>query len=161
MFRIGLGQDSHALSGTDKPLILGGVRLDEKGGFDGNSDADVIIHSICNALSSAIGGDSLGTWSDKMFEEKNVTDSTKYLEFIFDKIKQNDFSVENISISVEMSKPRLSKDQIEKIKENIAKLIVVNVDRVGFTLTTGDGLTEFGRGKGAYVTSIVLLKKND
>ena len=70
MYRIGLGQDSHAfLKSGKKRLVLGGVTVSESGGLSGNSDTDVILHSLCNALSSAIGGDSLSTWSDKMCQE--------------------------------------------------------------------------------------------
>ncbi|OGD84873.1 hypothetical protein A2165_03425, partial [Candidatus Curtissbacteria bacterium RBG_13_40_7] len=117
MYRIGFGQDSHAfLENGKKPLILGGVRISESGGLSGNSDTDVILHSLCNALSSAIGGDSLSTWSDEMCLKQGITDSKKYVEHIYDVVKKKKYKVENVSICVEAKKPRLGLDVIQKIK---------------------------------------------
>lgn len=159
MNRIGLGQDSHAfLTSGKKPLILGGVKISESGGFSGNSDGDVILHSLCNALSSAIGGDSLATWSDQMCQE-GTRDSQKYLEYIFKKVKSQKYKVENVSISVEAKKPRLSLKIIKKIKEKIASLLKVNIKQIGITFTSGEGLTAFGQGRGIQSISIVLLSK--
>src|SRR3990167_826841 len=101
MYRIGLGQDSHAfLTNAKKPLILGGIRISESSGLSGNSDGDVILHSLCNALSSAIGGDSLSTWSDQMCQE-GIKDSQKYVEYIFEKVKKQNYLVKNIAIAIE------------------------------------------------------------
>ena len=82
MFRVGIGQDSHRFAKLRKPLILGGVKISERGGLSGNSDSDVILHSLCNALSSAIGGDSLSTWSDDMCR-RGVLDSQRDVDYIF------------------------------------------------------------------------------
>ncbi len=78
MFRIGLGQDSHKIKPKAKSqklkikrnLILSGLEVNKDYYFVANSDGDVILHSLCNALSSAIGGHSIGTWADKMCLKK-------------------------------------------------------------------------------------------
>ncbi len=159
MYRIGLGQDSHAfLSSGKKPLILGGVKISESEGLSGNSDADVILHSLCNALSSAIGGDSLSTWFDEMVS-KGVTNSQKAVEHIFKKVKQKKYRVVNVSICVEAKKPYLKLTTIKKIKTKIAQLLDINIDQVGITFTSGEGLTAFGQGKGIQSISTVLLSK--
>ena len=86
MIRIGIGQDSHRFDeNSSKPLILGGIKISSKGGLRANSDGDVILHSLCNALSSAMGGDSLGTWADGMCLQQGIKDSKKYLEYILDR----------------------------------------------------------------------------
>ena len=158
MIKIGLGQDSHAFDITkNKPLVLGGVKISDRGGLEANSDGDVIIHSLCNALSSAIGGDSLGTWADQMCLKENIKDSSKYLENIFKKIKLLNLLVNNISISIEAKKPRLSLEMILKIKEKIAKLLEIKNDQIGITFTSGENLTSFGQGKGIQALSIVSL----
>ena len=159
MYKVGLGQDSHKLD-ESCPLVLGGVRLGETGGFLSDSDGDVILHSLCNALSSAIGGDSLGTWSDKMCLKDGIKESTKYFEYIFERIQKGKYSVGNVSISVEMKKPVLSLDQIHKIKKNMAQLLKMKIDEIGITFSSGDNLTAFGRGEGAQVLTIVLLKND-
>lgn len=158
MYRIGLGQDSHKFATDKKPLVLGGVKISSSGGLAANSDGDVILHSLSNALSSAIGGDSLSTWSDKMLK-KDIRDSSKYLQVIFDKVKKTDFTLENVSIAVEAKKPYLKETVIKKIKQKIASLLQIKTSQVGLTFTSGEGLTAFGRGQGIQTTSIVLLSK--
>ncbi len=161
MFRVGIGQDSHPFEKNEKkPLILGGVIISENGGLQGNSDGDVIIHSLCNAISSAIGGDSLGTWSDEMYLKQRVDDSKKYLEYILNIIKSKNYIVGNIAIAIEAKKPRLSIEIIKKIKESLAILLNININQVGITFTSGEELTAFGRGEAIQALSIVnLLKK--
>lgn len=159
MFRIGLGQDSHSFSSEKKPLILGGFMISPTGGLEASSDGDVIIHSLCNALSSAIGGNSLGTWADKMCLEQGIKDSKQFLTIILEIIKDKQYSIENISLSVEAKKPKLSLDLINSIKNNLSSLLNIPGDKIGITFTSGDGLTAFGMGKGMQVLTIVLLKK--
>jgi 2-C-methyl-D-erythritol 2,4-cyclodiphosphate synthase len=160
MSRVGIGQDSHPFEKVEnKPLILGGIKISDGGGLHGNSDGDVIIHSLCNALSSAIGGDSLGTWSDDMCLKQGIKDSAKFLEYIFNIIKNKNYILENISISVEAKKPYLNIDLIKKIKENLAKLLNITSDQVGITFTTGEELTAFGRGEAIQAFTIVSLFK--
>jgi len=159
MYKIGLGQDSHPFDTKKKPLILGGIVISDENRLKANSDGDVIIHSLCNAISSAIGEDSLGTWADKMCLEQGIKDSTQYLKRVLMRIKEKKFMVENISISVEAERPRLSLEIINKIKANLSSLLKINIDQVGITFTSGEGLTSFGRGEGIQVLTIVLLKK--
>lgn len=162
MFRIGMGQDSHPFEKKEnRSLILGGAKISATGGLAGNSDADVILHSLCNALSSAIGGDSLGTWSDKMCKEKGIKDSKKYVEYILEKAAEKKYVIENVSISVEAQKPRLSEEEINMIKTSLAGILSIRTEQIGLTFTSGEGLTAFGRGEAIQVLSIVLLKKND
>ncbi|MBI2327585.1 2-C-methyl-D-erythritol 2,4-cyclodiphosphate synthase [Candidatus Curtissbacteria bacterium] len=160
--RIGIGQDSHRFANqpTDGKnfLVLGGVKIDNNTGLEGNSDGDVILHSLCNALSSAIGGDSLSTWFDEMVE-KGVTDSQKAVEHIFKKIRQEKYRVENVSISVEAKKPYIELKIANKMKENIAKLLGIKKNQVGITFTSGEGLTPFGKGLGIQSISQVLISK--
>lgn len=160
MSRVGIGQDSHPFEKIKKkPLILGGVKISNNRGLQGNSDGDVIIHSLCNALSSAIGGDSLGTWSDDMCLKQGIKDSIKYLEYILKIIKNKNYILGNISVSVEAKKPRLDIAVINKIREKLAALLDININQVGITFTSGEGLTAFGRGEAIQVLSIVSLSK--
>lgn len=163
MSRIGLGQDSHSFvdASENKPLMLGGVKISTKGGLKANSDGDVILHSICNAISSAIGGDSLSTWTDDMCLKQGIKDSARYVEYIFDKIVVLKFSVVNISISVEAKGPILKMEVINQIKKRIALLLKINTDQVGLTFTSGEGLTAFGLGQGMQALTIVNLEKHD
>lgn len=160
MILVGLGQDSHPFELSKiKPLFLGGVEIKKQPGLKANSDGDVILHSICNALSSAIGGDSLGTWADEMCLKNGINDSKEYVKQIFDKVKKQKYQIGNISISVEAKVPRLDLKTIKLIKNKIAKLLEINISQVGITFTSGEGLTAFGKGEGIQVWTIVNLKK--
>lgn len=155
-YRVGIGQDSHRFEKTSKPLLLGGVEVAKLGGLSGKSDADVILHSLCNALSSAVGGDSLSTWSDEMCRQ-GVTSSQKYLGYIFEVVSRKNYKVLNVSISVEAKKPYLDLQTIGKMKKKIAELLVIDSAQVGITFTSGEGLTPFGRGLGIQSFAQVLL----
>ncbi|HLA03937.1 MAG TPA: 2-C-methyl-D-erythritol 2,4-cyclodiphosphate synthase [Patescibacteria group bacterium] len=157
MDRVGIGQDSHKFA-KKKPLILGGVKVADEGGLDGNSDGDVILHSLCNALSSAIGGDSLSTWSDNMCK-RGIKDSQKYVDYIFKKVMGQKYKVENVSISVEAKRPYIDLEAVRKMKMAVSKLLEIRNSQVGITFTSGEGLTPFGRGLGIAAICIVLLSK--
>jgi len=155
--RIGLGQDSHRFSDSPKPLVFGGVTFNDYLGLQGNSDADVLIHSLCNALSSAIGGESLSTWADDMCQQ-GIIDSREYLKHI-NNIVSKDFIINNISISVEAQTPRLTSDQKSAVKQQLAILLHISTDQIGITYTSGEDLTSFGQKQGIQVFSTVLLSE--
>lgn len=162
MIRVGIGQDSHQFEkNKKKPLVLGGVKISDNEGLQANSDGDVILHSLCNALSSAIGGDSLGTWADEMCLKQGIKDSQKYIEYIHKKVKQNGYIIENVSLAVEAKRPHLSLELIQKIKKQMTELLEIKIDQLGITFTSGEGLTAFGRGDGIEAFTIVALFKND
>ena len=156
MGRVGIGQDSHRFSVSKKPLVMGGVVVSNSGGLEGKSDADVILHSLCNALSSAIGGDSLSTWSDAMCEA-GTGDSKKYVEQVMKRVKAKNYEVENVSISVEAKKPFITLDVSNNMKQVISDLSGTDKEQVGITFTSGEGLTPFGKGLGIQAICIVLL----
>lgn len=164
--RVGVGQDSHRLTKSGKELVLGGVKFanggweqsHEKLFVDTNSDGDVVLHALCNALASAIGLGSISTYADKMCLEDNIEDSSKYVGYIFSKIQARDYKLQNASITIEAKKPKLE-EFIPKMCKNIAKLLNTESDNIGITVTSGEGLTAFGCGEGIHVISIVCLKK--
>ncbi|MBS3097919.1 2-C-methyl-D-erythritol 4-phosphate cytidylyltransferase [Candidatus Woesearchaeota archaeon] len=158
--RVGLGQDSHRFSKKGRPLILGGVLIGNEQGLEANSDGDVILHALCNALSQAIGGKSLGYYADPMFE-KGIKDSKEYLKKILMLVRNDSYIVNNVGIMVEAKKPRLENYE-EQIKENIADLINIKKENVGLAVTSGEELTDFGKGLGIQCFAVTsLTKKQD
>ncbi|MBI2598743.1 2-C-methyl-D-erythritol 2,4-cyclodiphosphate synthase [Candidatus Curtissbacteria bacterium] len=158
MHRIGLGQDSHRFTkNKNKRLVLGGILVAGSEGLEGNSDTDVILHSLCNALSSAIGGDSMSTWADAMCKA-GTRDSRKYVEYVFGKIKKEGYKVANVSISVEAKRPYIKLTLAAKMKETIAKLLEIDKKQVGITFTSGEGLTAFGKGEGMQSIAVVQIR---
>jgi len=155
--RIGLGLDSHKFTNIPKPLILGGVLIPNEQGLEANSDGDVILHSLFNAFSQAIGERSIGYYDDSMLK-KGITDSKEYLRLILKMVEERDFKINNIGIMIEAKKPFLE-PFAEKMKAELSKLLKIQKTQIGITFTSGEELTEFGKGKGIQVFSIVSLKK--
>jgi len=155
-FRIGVGQDSHKFSASDKKLILGGCTIADEKGFEANSDGDVILHALFNALSSAIGERSLGFYSDSMCKN-GITDSKEYLKVILNKLNEKNFRINNISVSIEASKPKLEA-HTDKIKESLSKILKIEKEKIGITYTSGEDLTSFGQGDGMQCFVVVTIQ---
>ena len=154
--KTGIGQDSHAFEeAPGKPLILAGIKLDHPMGLKGNSDADVVLHSITNAVSSITGNNILGSITDQLCQE-GVTDSSNFLKLALDDL--GDWRINHIAIAIECLKPKIS-PQIDSMKKSIAKLCHINKTDIGITATTGEGLTTFGKGEGIQAITIVTVNK--
>ena len=151
MIRVGLGQDSHAFEpeGSTKPLILGGVVFAGHPGLLANSDGDVVLHALFNALSQAIGKRSLGVYADPICQ-RGVADSREYLAVALDMVRQAGYTISNVGVSIEGRRPKIE-PMSQTMKQNIARLLGVAGDQVGITATSGEGLTAFGRGEGIQV----------
>jgi 2-C-methyl-D-erythritol 2,4-cyclodiphosphate synthase len=157
-YRVGIGQDSHPFAKTKKPLVLCGVTYADEQGLEGNSDADVILHALCNALGSSIGKGSLSTYSDKMCLEQGITDSREYVKVAYSLVKDLGYRVNNVSIAIEAKKPKLEK-RFPEMKKSIADLLYIKPEDVGITATTGEGLTDFGKGLGIQAIAFVSIAK--
>ncbi len=154
--KTGIGQDSHTFDNeSNKPLILGGIEFDHPHGLKGNSDADVILHSITNAISSVTGKNILGDKADELCQQ-GVTDSVEYLKLALKDL--NDWQIEHIAISIECLTPKIS-PKIEQLKSNIANLSSIKIGDIGITATTGEGLSSFGKGNGIQVLTIITVSR--
>ena len=157
MMRVGLGQDSHAFEqdGSRKPLVLGGVVFAGHPGLLANSDGDVVLHALFNALSQAVGKRSLGVYADPICR-RGITDSKEYLRVALDMVRQAGYTINNVGVSIEARRPQIE-PMAEQMKASIAGILGVGDDQVGITATSGEGLTAFGRGEGIQVFVIVSL----
>lgn len=155
--KTGLGTDSHRFSTKKKALLLGGIQISANGGLEGNSDGDVLLHALTNAISSALGGGSLSTFSDSMCR-KGIRDSRKYLAVVLKRMEKEKLVIENVSVALEGARPRLE-SKFPRIKKSLGKLLSIAEDRIGLTVTTGEGLTAFGRGEGLQCFALVLLRR--
>jgi 2-C-methyl-D-erythritol 4-phosphate cytidylyltransferase / 2-C-methyl-D-erythritol 2,4-cyclodiphosphate synthase len=156
-FRVGIGQDSHEFSTTEKGLTIGGLLLPDQAKLEANSDGDVILHAIFNGISQAIGDKSLGFYADPMCQA-GIKDSKKYLEPLLKKVKKMGFKVNSLGLMLECKIPKI--DPIEaKLKASLSKIIDLPKPKIGITATTGENLTRFGRGLGIQCHAIISLKK--
>ena len=157
--RVGLGQDSHRFyeKGNDKPCILGGVIIEGVSGFDADSDGDVILHAICNAITSLSHVPILGKVAKELCHDQGVKDSKVFLQKALQTLKNEE--IVHVAISIEGKKPRLQ-DKIDAIRENIASLLSILPQQVGMTVTSGDFLTSFGRGEGVQCLCLLTTREN-
>ena len=155
-----IGQDSHRfLEGTYDPssntIKLGGYDVPFDRQFDANSDGDVLLHAITNAVSGFTGVNILGGAADEICLKQGIKDSRVYLEEALKYLRGA--SIAHVSITVECLRPKL-KEHIPAIKESVASLLSIDSSHVGLTATTGEGLTGFGRGEGIQVFVIMTFK---
>ncbi len=156
----GIGQDSHRFESepSDKPLMLGGVAIPGCPGLMGNSDADVILHAITNAISGVTAVNILGDVSDRLCLEEGITDSAAYLSEAMRHMNQ--MHPVHLSISLECARPKLA-PHIPAIRKNLALLLHLTDQHVAVTATTGEGLTAFGRGEGIFCTALITVAVPD
>jgi len=160
LFRVAVGQDSHRFteSNENKKLVLGGVVIDGHPGLKGNSDADVVLHAITNAISGISCVNILGKRADELCLNKGITDSSIYLKEAVATLGNKE--IIHVSISIEALRPKLS-PYIESMRQSISSMLGVDINSVGITATSGEGLTEFGKGNGIYCTAIITVKETD
>ena len=153
--KVAIGQDSHRIDyeNKDKKLMLGGVEFNEDYSLNGNSDADVVLHAITNAVSGITCKNILGKVSDEMCKN-GIKDSEEYLK---EALKYLDEKIVNLSISIECRIPKIT-PKIEDMRKNIARILNISENSVGITATTGEGLTEFGKGNGISVFALITVE---
>lgn len=152
--KVGIGQDSHKFDfeNKEKKLKLGGVIFENEPPLQGNSDADVILHSITNAVSGITCVNILGEKSDELCLNHGITDSSVY---VIEALKyMNEYKIVHLSISIECLRPKIT-PKIPEIRRNLSILLDVPENCIGITATTGEGLTHFGQGLGIQVLSII------
>jgi ygbB family len=149
-----IGQDSHRFEESPgKPLILGGVVFPGEPGLLANSDGDVVLHAITNAVSGITGQNILGKIADEMCRS-GITDSAEYLRKALEFMQGR---VSHVSLSMECLRPKIS-PMIPEMREHIAGLLGVEPSAIGITATTGEGLTDCGKGLGISVLCILTAE---
>ena len=150
MYKTGIGQDSHRFEDQpgSKPLVLGGIHIAGYPGLVGNSDADVVLHALTNAISGISGKNILGRISDEMCLVNGITDSRAYLVKALETLEE--YRIVHVSITIEGKRPKFE-PHIEEMKKNIAGLLSLQASQIGITATSGEGLPAFGRGDGLQV----------
>ncbi len=155
--RIGLGYDVHRLV-PDRPLMLGGVRVPHKLGLEGHSDADVLLHAVCDAMlgAAALGDigshfpDTDGTWRG--------ADSRSLLRAVSGMVARKGFKVSNLDVTIALERPRL-RPLIDDMRLSIATLLGIDVDRVSVKATTSEGMGFVGRRQGVAAWAVCLLEE--
>jgi len=155
--RIGHGYDVHKF-GENRKLVLGGVEIPYSLGLLGHSDADVLLHALCDALLGAASLGDIGKhFPDTDMSYKDI-DSRILLRSVAEKLFSLGYKVGNVDVTVIAQTPKLS-PFIEKMRENIAADIKTDISRVNVKATTEEGLGFTGEGLGIAVHSVCLLEE--
>ena len=156
--RIGNGLDVHALV-TGRKLVLGGVTIPFERGLKGHSDADALLHAICDAVLGALGEGDIGAHfpdTDPRYED---ADSRILLRAVWQRAVAEGYSLGNVDATVVAEAPRLA-PYIRQMTANIASDLGAAIEQVNVKATTTEGLGFAGRGEGIAALATVLLIKN-
>ena len=155
--RIGHGYDVHKLvEGRD--LILGGVKIDYEKGLLGHSDADVLLHAVSDALLGAAGLGDIGKHFPDTDPQYKGADSLKLLEIVAQRVKEAGYRVSNIDVTMIAQRPKL-RPHIERMEENIARAVGVDVSRINVKATTEEHLGFTGTEEGMSCHAVCLLEE--
>jgi 2-C-methyl-D-erythritol 2,4-cyclodiphosphate synthase len=156
-YRIGQGIDYHQLT-EGREFWLGGVLIPHTHGALGHSDADVLLHAICDAILGALALGDIGLhFPDTDNAYKNI-DSKILVKQVFELIRQKGYRVVNIDSTVCLEKPKI-KPYVSKMQEVIAGLLQLTVDDVSIKATTTEKMGFVGRGEGIMAQAVALLQK--
>lgn len=153
--RFGIGYDVHRFA-AKRALILGGVRIPFRLGLLGHSDADVLLHAVCDALLGAAALGDIGKhFPDTSRKYKNAS-SLALLKEVAVKLRRRTYSVGNIDATLLLQEPRIQR-YVPRMRKNIARTLGISPDRVSVKATTNEGLGFVGRGEGCAALAVASL----
>ncbi len=155
-FRIGHGYDVHALADGLR-LVLGGVEIEHTKGCVAHSDGDVAIHAICDAMLGALALGDIGKLFPDSDQRYKGIDSTLLLKEVVKVVASKGYCVGNVDCTIAMQRPKL-RPHIDTMRQRLAEVIGIDVDRISVKATTTEKLGFEGREEGVSTTAVVLLK---
>jgi 2-C-methyl-D-erythritol 2,4-cyclodiphosphate synthase len=156
MTRIGFGYDIHAFA-PGRALVLGGVKIPTERGLLGHSDADVLLHAICDALLGAAALGDIGSHFPDDDERFRDAPSTEFLKEVARLIKANGYAIVNLDATVVLESPRIAA-HVPRMRANIAGILSLKTERVSVKATTHEGLGALGRGEGCAAYAVALIR---
>mgnify|MGYP001300950984 FL=1 len=155
-FRIGHGYDVHKLE-EGKKFIIGGIEIDHDKGAVGHSDADVVIHVICDALLGAL---SLGDIGKHFPDTDNIykgIDSKILLKKVMKLVKEEKCQISNVDVTILLQKPKL-RNFIDSMRDTLSNIMEINKSQISVKATTTEGLGFVGREEGVAAHCVCILK---
>jgi 2-C-methyl-D-erythritol 2,4-cyclodiphosphate synthase len=158
MTRSGIGYDAHRLVAGRK-LILGGVEIPHSVGLEGHSDADVLCHAIADALLGAIGDSDIGHHFPNTDEEIRGISSIAILERVRTVLAAKQARIVNVDATLIAEAPKIA-THIPRMREQIARSLGLQTDRVSIKATTNEGLGTIGRGEGMAAMAVASVEQD-
>ncbi len=157
--RAGIGYDIHRLV-EGREMWLGGVPIKSVTGALGHSDADVVLHAICDAMLGATGmGNIGGRFPDTDVAYKGVR-SSELVTSVYRLISAKGWRVLNLDVNVHLEEPRIG-GYLKRMAQVIAEMLEIEPDRVNLKPRTGEGLGEIGRGEAVAAQAVILVARDD
>lgn len=155
--RVGMGYDLHRLV-EGRRLVLGGIEIPFAKGLAGHSDADVVLHSICDALLGAVALGDLGRHFPDTDPRYAGISSARLLETVLAEITRRGFEIENVDVTIVGEAPRLA-PLLGAMRERVAELLRISPDRVNIKAKTNEGVGAIGRGEAIAAYAVCLLRR--
>lgn len=155
-YKIGMGYDIHRFA-KNRRLFLGGVEIPYKKGLLGHSDADVLLHSVCDAILGAIGMDDIGRHFPNTCKKYKGISSALLLGHVYGLCKKQGYKIGNLDITVIAEEPKINPYK-GKMKSVISKIL--KTKNINIKSTTNEGLGAIGKKQGIASYSIALLQKS-
>ncbi len=156
MMRAGIGEDLHRVDDA-RPLVLGGVIIEEGPGLSGHSDADVLLHAITDAVLGAAALGDIGHYFPPNDPRYAHADSADFLRKALELARAGGWEVANIDATVKTERPKLA-PYIAHIRERIAEIAALEPGQVSVKAKTAEGLDAVGRGEAMAAIAVVLLE---
>lgn len=153
--RVGLGFDFHPFK-AGRRLFLGGVTIPHTRGLDGHSDADVLLHAVCDALLGAAGLGDIGTHFPETDPKYRDISSLVLLRSVVEMVCQSGYAVANVDVVILAEEPRIQ-PHVAQIRANMAPLLRLEPSEIGVKATTMEGRGPIGRREGLAAKAVVLL----
>ena len=157
VFRVGLGHDVHRLV-LGRKLILGGVEVPHTHGLDGHSDADVVLHALCDAMLGAAGLGDIGEHFPNTDAKYKNAPSSLFLKEVHQKVQKAGWNIENVDVAILAEAPKLQ-DFKPKMKYHIAFEIGIDQAKVNIKAGTNEGLGYIGAKEGIAAYAVVSLER--
>ena len=157
MVACGIGYDVHRFA-AGRRLVLGGVIIDFPLGLEGHSDADVLCHSIADALLGAAGESDIGHLFPNTDESLRGLDSLVIVRTVREKLRAMDIVVVNVDATLVAEAPKMAA-YLPGMKANLADALALSPDRVGIKATTNEGLGFLGRGEGIAALAVASVER--
>jgi 2-C-methyl-D-erythritol 2,4-cyclodiphosphate synthase len=155
MIHVGIGYDVHRLA-EGRKLVLGGVEIPFEKGLDGHSDADVLMHAICDAILGALGEPDIGHFFPNTDPRWRGVESKTFLQEAARQITFREGRLVNVDATLVAQAPRLA-PFVQTMKENIALALGLNIRVVGVKVTTNEQIGFVGRGEGIAAMAVVSI----
>ena len=156
-YRIGHGYDVHKLE-TGEKFVIGGIEIDHDKGAVGHSDADIIIHVICDSILGALSEGDIGKHFPDTNEKYKGIDSKELLHEVVEILHKKDFEINNIDVTVLLQRPKL-RNHIDEMIETLSAVMKIDKKKLSIKATTTEGLGFVGREEGVAAHCVTLINK--